>query len=64
VEGNQLVFEIARTRDGTEVTFTHVGLAPACACFEACRKGWSFYVDTSLRALITTGHGQPDRNAR
>ena len=50
--GTQVVFEI-RPRDGqTEVTFTHVGLAPEVECFESCSNAWGYFVNTSLRALI------------
>ena len=57
--GTDIVFEIAKKGDKTEVRFTHVGLVPACDCYEACRKGWTFYVNESLRNLITTGKGEP-----
>jgi hypothetical protein len=54
-------FEIT-ARDGkAEIRFTHVGLAPACECFEVCSNSWDFYLRTSLRALIRTGHGLPNR---
>lgn len=28
-------------------------------CFEACSRGWQFYIATSLPQLITSGTGQP-----
>jgi uncharacterized protein YndB with AHSA1/START domain len=37
-----------------------VGLVRASECFEACSKGWSYYVGKSLHAWIATGKGQPD----
>jgi hypothetical protein len=58
--GTDVRFEIERKGDRTELRFTHVGLTPDLACFEACSKGWGFYVATSLFELITTGKGQPD----
>ena len=58
--GTELVFELARNGDRTEVHFTHVGLKPECECFDACSKGWGFYVGRSLRRLIETGTGEPD----
>ncbi|MBF6276742.1 MULTISPECIES: SRPBCC domain-containing protein [Nocardia] len=58
----EIRFEITRRADTTELRFTHVGLTPAFECFDACRKGWSFYIDRSLHDLITTGTGQPDED--
>jgi uncharacterized protein YndB with AHSA1/START domain len=57
-------FEIT-ARDGkTEVRFTHVGLASEYECFEICSNSWDFYLHTSLRALIRTGRGLPNRKER
>ena len=54
-----IVFEIARIGDKTEVKFTHVGLVPAYECYDVCSDGWHTYIN-SLRELITTGKGQPN----
>jgi hypothetical protein len=54
-------FEITMRDGKTEIRFTHVGLAPACECFEVCSNSWDFYLRTSLRALIRTGRGLPNR---
>ena len=59
--GTDIVFEISRKRDSTEVRFTHVGLVPAFECYGACSAAWGFYINESLRNLITTGHGQPNQ---
>jgi hypothetical protein len=56
--GTDIVFEINRTQDGTELRFTHVGLVPAVECYGACSRAWGFYINDSLRNLITTGQGQ------
>lgn len=58
--GTDIVFEIARKDDKTEVRFTHVGLAPAHECYEVCSDAWGRYIGGSLRNLITTGKGQPN----
>jgi hypothetical protein len=59
--GTDIVFEINRTRDGgTELRFTHVGLVPTFECYGACSRAWGFYINESLRNLITTGSGQPN----
>ncbi len=62
--GTDIVFEIAKKGDETELRFTHLGLVPECDCYEACRKGWTFYIQDSLRKLITTGTGEPNRKER
>jgi hypothetical protein len=54
-------FEITARGGETEIRFTHVGLAPSCECFEICSNSWDFYLRSSLRALIRTGHGMPNR---
>jgi hypothetical protein len=57
-------FDIA-ARDGkTEIRFVHSGLVPACECFDVSSSSWDFYLYTSLRALIRTGRGLPNRKDR
>jgi hypothetical protein len=60
-KGTEIHFEIT-ARDGkTEIRFTHVGLVPRCECFDVCSNAWDFYLYSSLRALIRTGRGLPNR---
>jgi len=59
-KGTDVVFEIARKGDRTELRFTHVGLVPAVECYGQCAGAWSFYINESLRDLITKGQGQPN----
>ncbi len=59
--GTDIVFGINKKGDKTELRFTHVGLVPGLECYEACRDGWSFYINESLRDLIKTGEGRPNR---
>ena len=61
--GTEIVFEIARQGDRTELRFTHVGLVPAIECYGDCSGAWGFYVNESLRGLIATGKGQPETKA-
>jgi hypothetical protein len=61
-KGTKVVFEISKNGDNTELRFTHVGLVPEYECFDVCAKGWSSYINGSLRNLISQGKGQP--NAR
>jgi hypothetical protein len=62
-EGTDVVFEIARKGDQTELTFTHVGLVPTIECYGKCSGAWGFFINESLRSLITTGKGDPMRAA-
>jgi Activator of Hsp90 ATPase homolog 1-like protein len=55
-----VVFEIARKGDKTELRFTHVGLVPAYECYSVCSDAWGSYLCGSLRELITTGKGMPN----
>ena len=55
--GTECVFDITRKGAATELRFTHRGLLPDCDCFEACEKGWTFYIQGSLRELLTQGKG-------
>jgi hypothetical protein len=58
--GTDVIFEIARKGDKTEVHFTHVGLVPADECYGICSDAWGSYITASLRDLIATGKGQPN----
>ena len=62
--GTDVVFEIARKGDKTELRFTHVGLVPSVECYDGCSGAWGFYVNESLRNLITTGKGQPNEKQK
>ena len=53
--GTDIVFEIARKGDQTELRFTHVGLVPAIQCYGECSGAWGFYINENLHSLITTG---------
>ena len=59
--GTSIVFDIRPAANGTELHFTHIGLVPAEECYEVCRDSWGFYLRTSLRSLIETGSGQPNK---
>ena len=59
--GTDIVFEISRQGGKTELRFTHVGLVPAFECYGGCSGAWGFYINDSLRSLIATGKGQPNR---
>jgi activator of Hsp90 ATPase-like protein len=59
--GTDIVFEIARKNGKTELRFTHIGLVPAFECYGECSGAWGSYINDSLRSLITTGRGQPNK---
>jgi len=54
-----IVFEITEQNNKTTVQFTHIGLTPVLACYDACSRGWNYYIE-SLTKLIVTGTGTPD----
>lgn len=58
--GTRVSFEISTRGAETQVRFTHIGLVPKFSCFQGCSKGWTGYIDISLKNLINTGIGTPD----
>lgn len=58
--GTKIIFEISKKGNKTEVRFTHAGLVPKHECYNACSDAWGFYINDSLRSLITKGKGQPN----
>ncbi len=62
--GTDIVFDIAKKDDKTQLRFTHVGLVPGLACYDDCSDAWSFYIKDSLRGLITKRKGQPNEKEK
>jgi hypothetical protein len=62
--GTNIVFEISRHGEQTELSFTHDGLVPEYECYNACVNGWTHYIQTSLLHLITTGRGMPNTSEK
>jgi hypothetical protein len=58
--GTKVIFEVSKRGEKTEVRFTHEGLVPQYECFEKCSNAWGFYINDSLRSLITKGEGNPN----
>jgi hypothetical protein len=59
--GTKVSFEISREGDRTRVRFAHLGLVPEYECFDVCSNAWGGYVTGSLRSLIATGTGSPNK---
>ena len=57
--GTTIHFDITSTGDETQLRFTHVGLIPTVECYQACTKGWTYYIDGSLFNLFSAGKGTP-----
>jgi hypothetical protein len=62
--GNRMVFDIAEKDGKTEIQFTQEGLVPEYECYEACKNGWTHYIQDSLYNLISTGEGKPNRTGK
>jgi len=58
--GTKISFEIAEKDGKTQVRFTHSGLVPEIECYRDCSNAWGYYINSSLRNLITTGKGQSE----
>ncbi|MGH2642799.1 MAG: SRPBCC family protein [Chitinophagaceae bacterium] len=58
-KGTDIVFDIAKKGDKTEVRFTHKGLEPAYECYNNCSNAWNILINKNLLNLIITGQDQP-----
>lgn len=45
----------------TNLVFTHFGLTNPLECYEICCDAWNGYLQGSLKRLINTGKGTPDK---
>ena len=59
-KGTNIIFEISKKGDKTELRITHDGLVPEDECYDVCAAGWTTYFNGSLRSLIEIGKGQPN----
>lgn len=55
-KGTTIRFDLAEHGGTTVVTFTHVGLTDALACYEACTPAWAEYVEALQRLSETGSH--------
>lgn len=57
--GTRIVFRLTPEAAGrTRLDFEHIGLVPALECYEACNRGWQYFMK-SLQQLVETGRGTP-----
>jgi hypothetical protein len=59
-----ITFDIAKKGTKTEVRFRHVGIVPQVECFDACSDAWGSYINGSLRKLIVSGRGEPNKREK
>jgi len=59
--GMKITFEIFSQGKQTRLQFTQEGLSPDVECFNDCSDAWNGYVNGSLRSLITSGEGKPEK---
>jgi hypothetical protein len=59
--GTRIIFDIVANGDKTELRFIHQGLVPDFECFDKCSSAWGFYINDSLKSLIATGKGDPNK---
>jgi hypothetical protein len=63
-KGTEIRFDISEKDGNTEVRFTHLGLVPACECFDACSGAWNSYINGSLRKFIVEGEARSKNKNR
>lgn len=60
----RVVFDISEDSSTTTVRMTHQGLVPGVECYDACKKGWDFYILESLQNLLSDNRGRPDMQGK
>lgn len=63
-KNTEVVFDISSDGGTTTVKMMHAGLEPGVECYEACSKGWNFFITESLQSLLAEDQGMPDRVAK
>jgi hypothetical protein len=56
--GTRIEVGIQPSETGTELSFRHVGVTPALACYADSVNGWTLFL-TSIETLAATGTGTP-----
>ena len=58
----KICFDIVNEgNEKTKLIFTHFGLVNPLECYEICCDAWNGYLQGSLKSLINTGIGKPDK---
>ena len=58
----KICFDIVNEgNEKTKLIFTHLGLVNPLECYEICCDAWNGYLQGSLKSLINTGIGKPDK---
>ncbi len=57
--GTEIIFDISKKDNKTEVRFTHAGLVPQFECFDRCSNAWTMLINKNLKNYIMTGEDQP-----
>ena len=63
-DNTEIIFDIKKKGDKTELRFTHVGLTPKIECYGACSDAWSFYIKNSLYKFIINGKGKQNKKEK
>jgi Activator of Hsp90 ATPase homolog 1-like protein len=50
--GTRIVFQLEPLGRGARLVFTHQGLTPDRACWNACSRGWEYYVGEVLKRRL------------
>ena len=58
--GTEVVFEIFKKGNATQIDFTHIGLIPGVECYNDCEVGWNGHLTNSLVKFINEGMGMPE----
>lgn len=55
----ELFWNFKKNNDYVEISLEHRGLTPALNCYDICESGWDFFIPTSLKNYLESGHGNP-----
>ncbi len=55
----ELFWNFKKNNDYVEISLEHRGLTPALNCYDICESGWNFFISTSLKNYLESGHGNP-----
>ncbi|KAI9449246.1 hypothetical protein F5148DRAFT_1153204 [Russula earlei] len=56
----EIIWEITRNNNATQINMLHAGLTPDADCYDSCEKGWNHFLRDSLYRLLTEGNGMPE----